>query len=47
VKFEKILVVGLDGLDHEKIRAHGCENLMQRSFGRLGHVADDEGRPKG
>lgn len=35
VKFEKMLVVGFDGLDHEKIRKYECENLVQESFGRL------------
>lgn len=34
--FKRILVIGMDGLDHRKIRDYGCENLMRRSFGRLG-----------
>nr|EGQ40801.1 MAG: type I phosphodiesterase / nucleotide pyrophosphatase [Candidatus Nanosalinarum sp. J07AB56] len=35
MEFDKILVVGLDGLDHQKIQEYRCENLMQDSFGKL------------
>ena len=40
-KFGKILIVGFDGLDYEKIKKYGCENLKQQSFGKL----DTEGNP--
>lgn len=35
VEFEKVLVVGFDGLDYEKIQKYDCENLVQESFGKL------------
>lgn len=34
-KFDKMLVVGFDGLDYEKIQEFECENLMQESFGKM------------
>lgn len=34
-KFERMLVAGFDGLDYEKIREYGCENLQLESFGKL------------
>jgi hypothetical protein len=35
MSFDKMLVVGFDGLDYEKIREYGCESLVQESFGKL------------
>lgn len=40
-EFERMLVVGFDGLDYKKIRKYDCENLMLQSFGKL----DLEGLP--
>ncbi|MFB6204078.1 MAG: alkaline phosphatase family protein [Candidatus Nanohaloarchaea archaeon] len=34
-EFDKMVVVGFDGLDHEKIRKFECKNLQLQSFGRL------------
>jgi len=34
-EFDKILVVGFDGLDYKKIQKFECESLQQRSFGKL------------
>ena len=34
-EFERLLVVGFDGLDHQKIKRYDCENLMLGSFGKL------------
>lgn len=33
--FEKLLIVGFDGLDYQKIQEYDCENLKQESFGKL------------
>ncbi len=30
-----MLVVGFDGLDYEKIKKHGCDNLVLDTFGRI------------
>ncbi|PSG99729.1 MAG: hypothetical protein BRC28_03240 [Nanohaloarchaea archaeon SW_4_43_9] len=34
-EFERMLVVGFDGLDYQKIKRYDCENLMLESFGKL------------
>jgi predicted AlkP superfamily phosphohydrolase/phosphomutase len=40
-EFERMLVVGFDGLDYQKIKEYDCENLMLESFGKI----DLEGLP--
>lgn len=34
-KYDRLLVVGFDGLDYQKIKEYNCENIVQQSFGRL------------
>lgn len=34
-KFDNILVVAFDGLDYEKVRKYGCDELKQEEFGRV------------
>jgi len=34
-EFERMLVVGFDGVDYRKIKKYECENLMLESFGKL------------
>lgn len=34
-KYEKMLVVGFDGLDYEKIQKYNCQNVMLETFGKL------------
>lgn len=34
-KFDHLLIIGLDGLDYQKIQEYECENLKQQSFGKL------------
>jgi len=40
-KFDKLLIVGFDGLDRKKIEHYNCKNIMLESFGKL----DLEGIP--
>ena len=40
-EFHKMLIVGFDGLDYEKIQKYECENLQLEDFGKL----DLEGMP--
>lgn len=40
-EFERMLVIGFDGLDYKKIKKYNCENLMLEAFGKL----DVEGLP--
>lgn len=40
-EFDRMVIAGFDGLDHEKMKEYGCENLHQQSFGKL----DLEGLP--
>lgn len=34
-KYDKMIVVGFDGLDYKKIKKYECENLMLKSFGKM------------
>jgi hypothetical protein len=34
-RFDKLLIVGFDGLDYQKIQRYDCDNLMQECFGKL------------
>jgi predicted AlkP superfamily pyrophosphatase or phosphodiesterase len=34
-EYSKLLVVGFDGLDYQKIQKYDCDNLMQECFGKL------------
>jgi hypothetical protein len=34
-KFNKLVIVGLDGLDYQKIEKYDCENLVLEDFGKL------------
>lgn len=34
-EFDKMLVVGFDGLDYRKIQKYDCNNIMLQSFGKL------------
>jgi predicted AlkP superfamily pyrophosphatase or phosphodiesterase len=33
--FQRMIIVGFDGLDYQKIQKYDCDNLMQECFGKL------------
>jgi len=45
-EYDKLLVVGFDGLDYEKIKRFECKNLMLESFGKMDTLGLDLKTPQ-